>query len=601
MKHFIFILFSLLFATAAFAQDNDPDWEIIKKASNMGNEALGKLNKCDVAGKCSKAEYAEIQTLYLNAIDIVKPQENGKYPKPAKYMISSYYTHLAQLSYNYNPESSLKYKDAQTYVDKAFSYRPSLNSISFEDVKYVDQADNFKNTFSDQVYFAYLTYDALKKRTISSDYALQYIMFLRGTLGDDFAKKIVEGKDKKDTTLSLEYMRVDYILKYLAGDLAEANKKESALISYIDHMEFQMQKENFKIDVDEKKSNKIYKEVFDSIYAYVVKPGEYDLNGEQTKRAMNDFVKLNRQSEALVLARVLAEKSSPSADLLWTYADMAYKKAQPSDTKRTEGEPYVDGKEELKNALPLLEKNSYSFGVSDWDKMKMYYDFLGDKDGVARIDKLKKDKLKKERRAAFRENFGVSISTNPFLIGITGTRQIPLGLDIRTGGMTNGFRLNLMNGIKDVWHFGNWKTAKTDDGSSADRLPNHYSGYEFSYAMKFVTKKESHSGCELRYANYTFDPITTTVTNKSTNMATTDDVTLVARRYDFTINTDMILRKSIFFLDMYFGFGLGYKYYNFGKYSMKDYTFADYRYSHRNLKHIYLPIRAGFRVGFNII
>jgi len=600
MKHFIFILLSLVFITVTVAQDKDPDWEIIKKASNMGNEALGKLNKCDVAGKCSKAEYAEIQTLYLNAIDIVKPQENGKYPKPAKYFMSLYFTNLAVLSYKYNPQSLSKYTDAENYLKKAFSYRPSLNSIPYEDVKNADKPENFKNTFTDLVFFAFVLYDESEQGSISIDYGLQYIMLLRGTIGEEFAKKIVEGESKKDTALDVDYKRLNYVFYSLAEDLAKANKKEAALKTYIDQMEFQMEKENFKVDANEIKSNAFYKETFDSIYAYVVKPGGYDLSGEQTKRAMNDFMKLNWQSEALILARTIAEKANPSTDFLWTYADIAYKKAQPSDAKKRVGEPFIDGKEQLTNAVTLLEKNSYSFSDNDWDKMKMYYEFLGDKEGVARIDKLKKSKIKKERRANFRENFGLSVSTNPFLIGITAGRQIPIGLDIQSKDVTHGFRLNLMNGIKDEWHFGNWKTAKTDDGSSADHLPNHYSGYEFSYALKFRSKKEDHEGPEFRFANYIFDPVAMTITDKTTGLATSDTVTMKARRYDLAIDVDEIFSKGIFFLDIYFGLGLGYKSYNFGdKYNLKDYTFSDYRYSERNLSHIYMPLRAGFRIGIN--
>jgi|GEM_PF-2924338 len=607
MKPLIYFFIATIFVASVAAQNDDPDWELIKKANAKSVDAFKKYKKYELAGHCSKTDFEELMTMYNEAIDILKPLEGGKYSKQVKFVLCENYLMEGLSSFKLNPDSLKRDKQAAKYMDYTFEKRPTLNSISFEDVKSVTNQAYFKASFLDQVYFSYSIYWNNGEYAKSVKNGWEYIMLMKGNYGDGFVNKIVEGKSNKDTTISLDYDRLNYILGLLPEDLSKNNRKEDALKTYIDKLEFEMKKENFKIkDKDDlnpfailtsKTPKEKYHKIFDSICLYVVKPGGYDATGEQTKKAIADFQKAEMLNEALILTRVIADKPSPTNDFLWTYAELAYKTAV-----KGEATPYVDAKAELRNALSLLEKNSTYFYSSDWEKMKTYYAYLGDTESVARIEKLQKAKLKKEKKASFKSNIGIGIATNPVYIAMTGTRQVPIALDIHLKKVIHTFRYNMMTDVEDQMHFGNLKGSQVNaDGNSATKEPNTYSGYEFSYTLKLRPKKQVYFGPEFRYANYDFAPISTTVKNNTTNTISTESVGPKVNRYDLTINWGVRGGKKIFYYDAYYGLGIGYKTYDFGKYNLKDYTFNDYRYSPKNLKSLYVPFRMGFRVGFYIL
>lgn len=196
----------------------------------------------------------------------------------------------------------------------------------------------------------------------------------------------------------------------------------------------------------------------------------------------------------------------------------------------------------------------------------------------------------------------LALATNPLSLFLF--KQIALSLDIIRPKTSHEFRYNY---IKDATKL-LWITE--DDGYSPPSII--YSGYQLSYTLKFVHQKPFdrykyiYQGPQVRYTSREYDDIVLNLVNKNTKDSLRDQViTSGSKVYDLVFVTGQQVRWKLLFVDLYAGAGIGYKTLTTNRKDLNDYDLykeggfdsKDTRFKPTRWNRIYVPTRAGIRIG----
>jgi hypothetical protein len=196
----------------------------------------------------------------------------------------------------------------------------------------------------------------------------------------------------------------------------------------------------------------------------------------------------------------------------------------------------------------------------------------------------------------------LALATNPLSLFLF--KQIAISLDIIRPKKSHEFRYNY---IKDATKL-LWVTE--EDGYSPPSII--YSGYQLSYTLKFVhqkpfdTYKYIYQGPQIRYTSREYEDIVLNMVNKATKDSLRSQViTSGSKVYDLVFVTGQQVRWKLLFVDLYAGAGIGYKTLTTNRKDLNDYDLykesgfdsKDTRFKSTRWNRIYVPTRAGIRVG----
>ena len=326
----------------------------------------------------------------------------------------------------------------------------------------------------------------------------------------------------------------------------------------------------------------------------------------------------------------LIAENYKTAEFGWIYAESSYNQA-----KTTSGSEKKMALSHLRKAIKIIDKTSStsSFGITEWEKLKTYYEILGEteraKMATEKIkakqsspktfdyNKGKENKLVKDERKP-ENSVDFSIATAPIKLLLSENsklpmHQIPLYAEFRLIRFAIGFRYNQYNDYKDQFRFGAWMNPNKDSAS------NTYKGKEYSLILKFLERGHikkgfagygysgSYSGMEIRYADLNFASIKTDITDNTTgNTLKNKNLNPYVKSYDLCYNWGFSRSRGLFFFDIGMSCGIGYRQFKFEEsiskqeIKLKDYTFSNSRLKSEYWSQIYLPFRIGFRMGINL-
>lgn len=614
MKKVILFAFSLfiLFSQTLIAQDED-----LKK----GDAALTKVDslytlffKKDSMSALGITQQAilnktlgywkEAEEAYIKAVAI-----KSDYAPGVKYVQAYYNSSFAEFH-----ENLKEYESAASYIDKAFTYRPSLNSPSKYDVNkfWPLTQDDWNYDFLYQIYLGTRIHYKLK----NYDKVLELLKVMEASIApanyyNAFSvyhegARVADQFSKDDLEMEYRIKTLEYFPK-MEQDLKERNEK---LIP--------------EIITNIKENN-------------AVKDAEWYARSAKAISQYEKYADANQQYKKY------STSTSPTLQNGWDYSETAMKEPD---------------KEDAKNAIKIIEKYTSGFSEYEWERLQKVYEFIGDNAKVQEInnkiiearrkaeeerrlkaqrdeqerklqaqrdEEERKRREKANRKANARGNFSVAVSTNPFMYI---WKDYPIALDIRIGRIVSEFRVNLSNTTDkgDKYRFGQYKLGSN---SNSNPYPYHYKGMEYSYSLKILAgnmdtknvgrRKQITSafvGFQPRYAKYNFRSEPYTFTDSTTMVPQTfNNISASATRYEFCILGGFIGDNlgGFFHIDYYFGVGIGYRQLDIAAslpdgsadptFKYENYAFGDNgdkRFDPDRWNKFYVPVRFGFRIGINL-
>lgn len=256
-------------------------------------------------------------------------------------------------------------------------------------------------------------------------------------------------------------------------------------------------------------------------------------------------------------------------------------------------------------ALTILEKSVYAFTESELNRMLP----IAEKNNKTEMARDIRERLRK--LASFRKRTTISLVPSVELIGLP-FGHVPVSLNLRTGRIWSEFRFDYVYGAKTKYRFGMLRAK----GSEKQRF--EFTGWDVGYAFGYFMKQgfrqgnkkggrsqfyASAFGFDVRYANWNFAPITTNIFNPATE--TTDYNVLInakTNRYEFCFRTSLVYMTRFVTLDYYMGLGIGYRTLTTAEgRNVKAEEFSDSRLFGERWNRVYMPLRLGLKVGFNIL
>lgn len=604
MKKLILLLsISLLLCSAdLFAQKDEwtKQFELTKEATTLDDNFYKEPSADKIPSIVAK---------YQEAIDLLNKVQSlsSEYKDAVIYRKSWIYSQIAYLYEKVNDA-----KKQEEYIMKALDIWPTLGSISLSNTKKHIKFDN-SHPF-DRQYHKILYHASTAAYT---NYKYEFVI----SLEEKYKPVQKEIEPFKEWVIYYNIARAyagqyDDIFLDWFGEGDNSIKEEDVIEHYVKSLEVWEP-----VPDEDKERNK-------SPLDYTAKTlGSYTTNDNNLKlRTAKALYNVEKYEEADKWYSSYAKSaSSPTLSAGWDYSESAMKEPDKTDAR---------------NAVNIIEQHTSGFLIPDWERLAKVYDFIGDtnrkseimkeieknkqrkeqerKEQEKRDEEARKHREKEERKANSRGQFSVAVATNPLMYI---WNDYPVSLDIRIGRVSNEFRVNIAGtrpGKGDDFHFGQWNAkGVTDD------LRYHFKGYEFSYALKILSKKGfsttrskrkqfvgGYFGFQPRYSTYDFEPEEISYMNSTTNLTEPHTISATANRYDFCLVGGFLGDNigGFFHVDYYFGIGVGYRSLSISSdktgFDPANYIYddtTDRRYDPDRWNKIYVPVRLGLRIGINLL
>ncbi len=243
--------------------------------------------------------------------------------------------------------------------------------------------------------------------------------------------------------------------------------------------------------------------------------------------------------------------------------------------------------EHLKKSIQIITKNQSYFSKDEWKLLAQYYQKVGDDANYKLAKKNAKNKNPNYRTAKNHLYLG----TAPVKLAFTNKyHHLPLYAEFGNYKFALGARYNIITEYPDKWRFGGWRDQEDEN------LP--YSGKEYSGIMYFKASKEFRPGLEFRYGKYEFSPFSTSLTNKTTNATSIQNISPLINTYDLSFILNYRKSYKIFYYELGYSYGLGYKKWDFG-YNQDEFSNSMPRFEDK-WSHLQMPFRIHFRAGLKI-
>lgn len=223
------------------------------------------------------------------------------------------------------------------------------------------------------------------------------------------------------------------------------------------------------------------------------------------------------------------------------------------------------------------------------------------------------EKIKQQLRriANLRRRSTISLYPAIELVGLP-VGHVPASLNLRTGRIVQEFMFDYIWGAKTKYRFGR-AFAKGDKG---DRY--EFSGWSAGYALTGIlgrefqqgNKKKGRSkffaptlGIDFRYSNWNFDPMTSNIVDENDAVLQSNvTVNATTNRYEACFRGGIMAMTRYVTFEYYFGLGVGYRALKTQEgFNVEDSRFSDPRLDANRWNKVYMPIRLGLKVGFNLM
>ncbi len=484
---------------------------------------------------------------------------------------------------------------ARSLIDKCFMLRPTVTSIPYYDLNYkLENIDAFEQTFFDQVFLSFLHAVEDNDKKTAIEMGNLYIDDMYFVYADKFPANIFT-----DSELFYEQNRVFRIVNVLiplTDDVEQKLNLQMLMLEYIANFYFEekLVDNSFSLNINELNTISEGEDFVIKNIRHADDTKSYYLRLADAFFLLNQYQKcVDYFSRAIV--NVAASKEELKHFIEFT--------KQIADTD--EDSACVKYCKQQINSACLLYRDKRNV-LDDEDELnflKENFLFAGNVDMARKIQERIQNKqlqlLEQEKRQQKMERFSFRLGFAPLkLVFINKFHQFSLMGDIKIKGFEQGFRYCRYNGFEDKYRFGAWMYVPNDRKSS-----NTYTGNEISYWVTLLNSYDEnleHKLClEARLANYKFDTINVNIINREFDYVQFYDwaVNPVGHRYDISfVYRATVFAADIFFFEVNFAMGLGYRYLN-TNFNNKVFIVDDVRYSDDRWPKMTAPIRFGFRTG----
>lgn len=251
--------------------------------------------------------------------------------------------------------------------------------------------------------------------------------------------------------------------------------------------------------------------------------------------------------------------------------------------------------EHLKKAVQLIRlKQSYP-SKSDWALLAKYYDRIGDNDNYKIAKKNSKDSNGSYNGKGNLKRPVLYAAVAPVKIAMRNKfHHMPFYGELSFKNIGLGGRYNTITSYADPYRFGAWRDSDDED------YP--YSGKEYSGFLVF--KKAMEKGLvpimEVRYGKYNFEPIAVNLRqNGPFPPINNTSIAPVFETIDVSILLNYRKSYSIFFFDIGYSLGVGYKWWDYG-FDREQYRTDIKRWDEYDLSPALMPFRFHFRAGLKL-
>lgn len=251
--------------------------------------------------------------------------------------------------------------------------------------------------------------------------------------------------------------------------------------------------------------------------------------------------------------------------------------------------------EHLKKAVQIIRLKQTYPSKSDWALLAKYYDRIGDNENYKIAKKNSKDNSGGGGggKGNFKRPVLYAAIAPVKWITYNKYKHHPFYGELSFKNIGLGARYNVITEYADPYRFGAWRDSEDEN------YP--YSGKEYSGLLVF--KKAMEKGLvpimEVRYGKYNFSPIPVLLVPTSGGGS---QMTTIAPQFE-TIDLSILLnyRKSysIFFFDIGYSLGIGYKRWDYG-FDRELYRTNIKRYDDYDLSPALMPFRFHFRAGLKL-
>lgn len=255
-------------------------------------------------------------------------------------------------------------------------------------------------------------------------------------------------------------------------------------------------------------------------------------------------------------------------------------------------------------ALQILERNVYQLSESEMDRLlplARQYNRLALEEGI---------RSRQRRLANLRRRTRISLVPAVELVGLP-CGHVPVSLNLRTGRIWQEFRFDYVWGAKSKYRFGR-AFAKGDKGERYE-----FTGWDVGYTFQYIVGNDFKQGnrkgrsvffapalgFDLRYVNWNLAPIVSSVSDENGNV-TESSVLINAKtnRYELCYRVGFITMTKFVTVDYYMGLGIGYRTLATAQgRSVEDEHFDDPRLAANRWNKLYMPLRLGVKIGFNLL
>lgn len=227
---------------------------------------------------------------------------------------------------------------------------------------------------------------------------------------------------------------------------------------------------------------------------------------------------------------------------------------------------------------------------------------------LKRVEESIAQAARKERRLEARRK----ISLTP-AIEIAGLPfgHVPIFLKLRTGNISQEFFFDYLYNAKSKYRFGGYRNSPLAKVSTPFRFKGYSVGYGLNYL--FVGSKQFKKGrpkyysgfvgFDFRYSRWNMEELTVARYSDAdkTSFIANSNIAPRQSRYEGTIKVGFVYHSRWFEFDYYIGTGLGYRDLSATNATFKSEYWDHSHYTQARFSKLYAPLRAGVRLGFNIL
>lgn len=307
--------------------------------------------------------------------------------------------------------------------------------------------------------------------------------------------------------------------------------------------------------------------------------------------------------------RMLAARGLWAVDDKPLAKDYALYAAQGGVADKADGFWYLDevaGNEatHVDGALQILERAVYDLNENEMQRLlplAQQYNRRELEEGIrGRMRKI----------ANLRRRTRISLVPAIELIGLP-AGHIPVSLNLRTGRIWQEFRFDYVWGAKSKYRFGR-AFAKGDKGERYE-----FTGWDVGYAFTYIVGNDFKQGnrkgrsvffapmlgFDLRYVNWNLSPIVSNVYDENGYLSDANVlINAKTNRYELCYRVGFLTMTKFVTIDYYMGLGIGYRTLSTAQgRSVEDENFEDPRLNANRWNKIYMPLRLGVKIGFNLL